>query len=288
MFDHIQAYHRPQSVREAVSLLHQESEGRFVAGGTGVVVEADRSIRFLVDITGIGLSYIRQEEDRWLIGATTTLAGIERSLEMQAMAGGVLAKAASTCGTVQNRNMATIGGNVASGSPASEMATALLALDAAATLVDPQGPRNVPLASLFAEPRGAALRKALLAEIAIPVAASGGRAGWSFQKLGRTRIDISLVNVAAGLELEADGRVKRARIALGAVAPTPMRAQEAEKLLAGRKLDRKVIGDAAAQAAREARPITDARASAEFRRRISGVLTERSLLECASRAGCQL
>lgn len=288
MFDHIQVYHRPQSVREAVSLLHQESGGRFVAGGTGVVVEADRSIRFLVDITRLGLSYIRQKEDQWLIGATTTLEGIGHSPEMRALAGGLLAKAASSCGTVQNRNMATIGGSVASGSSASEAATALLALDAAATLVDPQGPRHVPLASLFAEPRGAAFRKALLVEIAIPVAASGGRAGWSFQKLGRTRNDISLVNVAAGLELEANGRVTRARIALGAVAPAHIRAQEAERLLVGRKLERKVIEDAAAQAAREARPITDARASAEFRREISGVLTERALRECASRAWCEL
>jgi carbon-monoxide dehydrogenase medium subunit len=284
MFDTVETFYRPSSVREAVRLLQNgKSRARVVAGGTDLVVEGDRSIRFLIDITHAGLSYIRREGKACVVGATTTMAALETSPAIRALAGGMLARAAATCGSVQIRNMATLGGNLANGSPAADTATPLLALDAEVVLADARGRRKIPLTEFYS---GQRKTRALLIEVAIPAQPRGGR--WSFQKLGRTEGDISLVNAAAGLQLDSKGRVKWVRVALGAVAPTPMRAVNAEKLLVGRKLDENALAEVGEEVAREARPISDVRASAEYRRATIRVLVRRALEECAAGTGCSL
>ena len=287
MFDTVEAFYRPGTVREALRLLQNgKNRARVVAGGTDLVVEGDRSIRFLIDITHAGLSYIRRKGKACVIGATTTMATIENSPAIRALAGGVLARAAATCGSVQIRNMATLGGNLANGSPAADTAAALLALDAEVVLADARGRRKIPLTEFYSGLRKTAPGKALLIEVAIPALPRGGR--WSFQKLGRTESDISLVNTAAGLQLDPQGRAKWVRIALGAVAPTPIRAVHAEKLLVGRKVDPSTLAEVCDEVAREVRPITDVRASAEYRREMCRVLVRRALEECAARTGCSL
>jgi carbon-monoxide dehydrogenase medium subunit len=289
MFDHIEVFYHPKDVREAVRLLHSaKGRGRFVAGGTDLVVQADRSTRFLVDITRLGLNYIRRNGGGWLIGATTTMAELESSPPIRKLAGGILAKAAATCGSAQNRNMATVGGNLANASPAADTATPLLALDAVVVTAGARTRRKTPLTDFFTGPHKTNLNGSLLVEIQIPALSGGGRAGWSFQKLGRTESDIAVVNVAAGLQVDGRGSIKRARIALGAAAPTPMRAVQAENLLTGQKLTGRLIDEAADEAAREASPISDVRASAEYRREMCRVLARRALRECAERAGCSL
>ena len=111
-----------------------------------------------------------------------------------------------------------------------------------------------------------------------------GRAGWSFQKFGRTETDIAVVNAAAGLGIARDGTCAWARIALGSVAPAPMRAEKAEAMLTGHALTAALLDRAADSVAHEVRPITDQRASAEYRREISRVLVRRALRECAQQA----
>ena len=286
MFDTVEAFYRPGTVREALRLLQNgKKRARVVAGGTDLVVEADRSIRVLIDITHVGLSYIRRKGKAWVIGATTTMAAIENSAPVRALAGGILARAAATCGSVQIRNMATLGGNLANGSPAADTASALLALDAEVVLADARGRRKIPLTEFYSG-RKTAPGKTLLIEVEIPVPPRGGR--WSFRKLGRTENDIALVNAAAGLQLDSKGRVKWARIALGSVAPTPMRAVKAEKLLVGRQVDEGALAEVCDEAAREARPITDVRTSAEYRREMCRVLVRRALEECAAGTECSL
>lgn len=288
MFDHIQGFYQPRSVAEAIRLLRNaRGRGRFVAGGTDLVVQADRSIRVLVDVTRLGLDYIRRRGNGWVIGAATTMAALEHSSHIRALADGILSKAASTCGSVQIRHMATVGGNLANASPAADTATPLLALEAAVVIAGPRGRRQVPLAKFFTGPRKTVLQGALLVEILIP-AARRGRTAWSFQKLGRVESDISVVNVAAGLGLDRDRRCGWARIALGAVAPTPMRAQKAEGLLLGQVLTPDLIERVADAVMLEVRPITDVRASAEYRREMSRVLVRRTLRECAEQARGQL
>jgi carbon-monoxide dehydrogenase medium subunit len=289
MFDKVEAFYRPANVREAIRLLSSgKGQARVVAGGTDVVVEGDRSIRFLIDITHAGLSYIRHRGTACVIGATTTMAELEASDVIQALAGGLLSRAARTCGSALIRNLATLGGNMAHGSPAADMATPLLVLDAAVVMADSNGRRKLPLAEYLEAAHTSRHAKSLLVEVVIPDPPRGKGCQWSFQKLGRTAVDISLVNVSAGLQLDSRGRVKWARIALGSVAPVPMRATGAEQRMAGRILDQSLLAEIGAEVAREVHPISDARASAEYRREICSVLTRRALEECSAPAGCSL
>lgn len=289
MFDQVDSFHRPRSIREAIRLLHSGgSRARIVAGGTDVVVQADPSIRSLVDITQLGLTYIRRTADVWSIGATTTMAGVEDSAAIRALAGGILAKAATACGSIQVRNLATVGGNLVNASPAADTAVPLLAMDASVVLAGAISRRRIPLTRLFSGPGKTALDGALLVEIQVPVPARGGRWGWSFQKLGRTESDIAVVSVAAGLQVDGRGKCKSARIALGAVAPTPLRATAAEKMLIGLKLTTELVVLACEQVALDVSPISDVRAPAAYRREMARVLTERALRDCAEQAGVTL
>ena len=289
MFEKVEAFYRPGNVREALRLLQSgKGQARVLAGGTDVVVEGDDSVRFLIDITHAGLSYIRRRGAASVIGATTTMADLEESEMARTLAGSLLSRAARTCGSVTVRNLATLGGNMANGSPAADMATPLLVLDAAVVMMDSHGRRKLPLAEYLAHARTSKYSKSLLVEVVVPDPPDGKGCRWSFQKLGRTAVDISLVNVAAGLQLDSRGRVKWARIALGSVAPTPMRATGAEQRMTGRTLDQTLLAEIAAEVAREISPISDVRASAEYRREISSVLTRRALEECSAPEGCPL
>jgi carbon-monoxide dehydrogenase medium subunit len=286
MFDHIEGFYRPGTVREALQLLRKRgSHARIVAGATDIVTQADRSTRFLVNITHLGLDYVRRNGKGWAIGATATLRGLEKSSAICALAGGILAKAASTSGSIQNRNMATVGGNLANASPAADTAVVLLVLDAQVVLAILQSRRKVALSEFYCGPHRTVLKGALLVEVVIPALPGGGRLGWSFQKLGRTETDISLVNVAAGLQADTQGRIKWARLALGAVASTPLRARHAESLLLGSSLDADVLKRVGEAVMQQVSPISDVRASAEYRREMSGVLARRALRECAAQAG---
>ncbi len=289
MFDHIEHFYQPTSVREALLLLRKVGKhGRIVAGATDLVTQADRSTRFLVDITRLGLDYVRGNGRGCVIGATTTMAALERSPIIRSLAGGILAKAASTCGSIQNRNMATVGGNLANASPAADTAAVLLALDAQVVVASSGRQRKIALTEFYKAPHKTVLKGELLKEVVIPALPGGGHLGWSFQKLGRTETDISLVNVAAGLQIDPRGRIKWASLALGAVGPTPLRARNSEALLLGNIFSEELLTQVGEAVMQEDRPISDSRASAEYRREMSGVLARRALRECAAQAGLKL
>lgn len=285
MFDHIQAFYQPTSLREAVRLLHG-GRARVVAGSTDLALLRDRSVRSLVDIAHLGLDRIRRDATSYTIGAACTMSALEGSALMRGLADGILARAAATCGSIQIRNMATVGGNLANGSPAADTATPLLALDAAVVLQTRHGRRRMTLHEFFALPQKRRTNGGLLVELCIPKVKD--RAGWSFQKFGRTETDIAIVNAAAGLGITRGGTCAWARVALGAVAPAPMRAEKAEALLVGQVITPELIARAAESVAREVQPISDQRASAEYRREISKVLTRRALYECARETGCAI
>jgi probable selenate reductase FAD-binding subunit len=284
VFDHIQAFHQPTTLDEALRLL-QKYPGTAcpVAGDTDLALRAGRSAQVLVDITRLGLSYIKREGKGLRIGATTTMAALEESALVQRLANGILSKAASTCGSPQLRNVATLGGNLVNASPAADTATPLLALDAEVILQGVRSKRRVPLVEFFLAPHKTAVKDALLTEIVIPPLKL--HAAWCFEKFGRTEPDISIVNVAVGLQLDAQHRCTWVRIALGAVAPTPMRAIKAEALMSGQVLTERLIEQASQSAAAESRPIDDLRASAEYRRDIIRVLVRRALQACAAHLG---
>jgi len=289
MFDQVEAFYQPSSVPEALRLLEKgRGRARVLAGGTGVVVEGGASVRYLIDLGRAGLSYIRRRDSACLIGAATILAELEESTAIRALAGGLLSRAAAACGSVQNRNRATVGGNLAQGSPAADMAPPLLVLDAVVTVADARGRHKMAIGDYLDRVHRKALPNSLLVEIAIPEPPRGNRCGWSFQKFGRTEVDIAIVNVAAGLQLDARGKVKWARLALGAASPFAFRACGVEERLAGHELDHSLLAAACEQVPREVRPIDDVRASAEFRRELSRVLAGRALEDCAIQAGWTL
>jgi CO/xanthine dehydrogenase FAD-binding subunit len=284
MLDKVEAFHRPGSIREALRLLHSgNSRARIVAGGTDVVLETDRSTRTLIDITHAGLNYVRRKGNACHIGATTTLAEFEASPIIRGLASGILAQASAASGSVQLRNLATLGGKLASTSQA-DTATPLLALNAEIVLADQRGRRKVPLTAIYSPLRKTILDHALIVEIVIPAAPRAGH--WRYHKLARTEMDVSLVNLAAGLQLDSKGRVKWARIAIGSVDPTPVRAAAAEERLIGNRLDEILLHEVCDQVAREVAPASDLRASAEYRRTICRVLARRALEECAGGSRC--
>lgn len=288
MFDHIECFYSPTTVREALLLLRKVGKhGRIVAGATDLVMKADRSTRFLVDITRLGLNYVRGNSKVCSIGAATTMAELEHSPIIRALACGILAKAASTCGSIQNRNMATVGGNLANASPAADTAAVLLALDAQVVAANSRRKHKIALTEFCSGAHRTVLNGELLEEVVIPALPKGGRLGWSFQKLGRTETDISLVNAAAGLQVDVRGRIKWVRLALGAVGPTPLRARNAESLLLENMLNEDLLGRVGIAVMQEVNPIGDSRASAEYRREMSAVLARRALRECAAQAGCK-
>ncbi len=289
MFDQVETFCRPTSVSEALRLLRRgKGKARLVAGATDVVVGGGDGVRILIDITRAGLSYIRRKPGGLAIGATTTLAEIEESELLTQLGGGILPRAAATCGSQPIRNMATLGGNMANASAAADMAVPLLALEAHAVVANSRGEQELAVADYLAGAAQGRFSASILVELLIPTPPRNKLCGWSFQKLGRTALDISLVNVAAGIGLDAKGRVKWARIALGSVAPTAMRASNAEQALIGRIPDAAFITQTASEVARGVTPISDVRASAEYRRDMSVVLTARALKECVAAAGGSL
>ncbi len=289
MFTQVEAFYRPATVAEALRLLDRgKGQARIVAGGTDLVVESGPTVRYLIDITRAGLSYIRRKDSMWLVGATTTLAELEESTAIRGLANGLLAVAAATCGSVQNRNLATVGGNLMHGSPAADLVPPLLVLDASVVIARSGTRHRMHLSDYLQRNRGNGQGRSLLTEISIPEPPRGTRRGWSFQKFGRTELDIALVNAAAGLQLDSRGRVKWARLALGAVAETPFRLSSIEQFVAGQEFGPGLIAEVGEQVIREVQPISDVRASAQLRRELSRAMAGRALEECAAQAGWSL
>ena len=282
MFDHVQAFYQPSSVSEALKLIQMRG-ARVLAGATDITPQAQRSTKVLIDVTRLGLDYIRRERGGYAIGACATMGAVENSAKIRALANGILPQALATCGSIQLRNLATLGGNLANASPAADSATPLLAMDATITMQSARGKKTLSLERFFAGPHRTALDHSLLIEVFIPDPKP--RCGWSFQKLGRTETDISLVNVAAGVTLNKSGRIVAAQIALGAVAPTPIRARAAEALLVGGTFDDHLLEAVAERVRQAVRPISDHRASAEYRLEMSAVLAVRAVREAENRAG---
>ena len=210
MFDHVQRFDQPQTIREAVRLLHAgEADTCLLAGGTDLVLRAPRTVTTLVDISRLGLDYIKRDGKKVRIGATTTMSAVEQSALLKALGNGILSEAAANCGGLQTRNLATLGGNLANGSPAADTAPPLLALDAEVVLQDLQGKRRVRLSEFFSGPHQTAASHSLLLEVVIP--AVKPRTAFSLQRLARTERDLALVNVAVALQLDGRRRCTAAR-----------------------------------------------------------------------------
>ncbi len=283
-------YHQPESVVDAVGLAARfGAEASFLAGGTDLIVQIQRGRigpRHVIGLHRVpGLAGIAVD-GRVTIGAGVT----HRTLEGRAELGGAfrcLIEGAEVIGGHQVRNVATVGGNLANASPAADLVPCLLALDGTVTLLGPDGERELPVERFLLGPNRTARRpEELLTRVSLPMPAVD--TATAFLKAGRRRaMEIAVVCVAARLTLDARReRCLEARVALGAVAPTVVRAHEAERALEGHPVGEEEFRRAAEAAQRACRPIDDVRASAAFRRHLVGVLVQRALGRCHERARC--
>ncbi|MCY3720251.1 MAG: FAD binding domain-containing protein [Anaerolineaceae bacterium] len=276
-----QAYHSVSSLDEALALLAQQGErARIVAGGTDMLIELERGqrpdVEALVDITRVpGLDSIGQENGRIRLGPLVTHNHVLGSDMLRELAL-PLVQASQEVGAPQIRNRATIAGNLITASPANDTITPLMALCARVRLRSHAGERQVALADFYTGLRRTVMRPdELMTEIEFPAMRAGQRG--IFLKLGLRRAQaIAVINLAIVLELEGH-RVKRASIMLGSVAPTILRAENAEQALVGQTLDAATIEGVADLTAAAPSPIDDVRGSAVYRRRTLKTLTRRAL-----------
>jgi carbon-monoxide dehydrogenase medium subunit len=274
-------YFAPQEIGEALILLAQHAESaKPLAGGTDLFLRMAREStvpRFVVDLKKItDLRGVKSINGKLRLGALTLMDDVA-SCRLVHEGWRILAEGARAVGSVQTRNRATLGGNLCNASPAADTAPPLLALQARAKIVSSRGEREIPLESFFVGPgKSCLLPDELLKEIVIPPGSLNS--GGSFYRCTRVAMDIALVNSAVLLTWNpSEGTIDEIRIALGAVAPTPIRATRAEDLLRGREPTLERIQEAADQAALGSRPIDDVRSSAAYRCEIVRVLTCRAI-----------
>lgn len=280
-------FYQPATLAEASRLVKENGAGgRFLAGGTDLVIamkEKGLLPRYVVDLKRLpGLSGIREEADGSIaIGALTTMYAVETSPLIRRKYP-FLSQSAAEVGSIQIRNRATIGGNMANATPSADTAPALVALDATARISGLNGSRTVALEEFFKGPGQTVMStEEILTEISIPRTAPE-LVGEYIKFSPRDMMDLAYVGVAVAFNLGSDKRCERVRIVLGAVAPTPLRARDAESLLEGQSLTEPLAAQAGDAAARESRPISDVRSSAEYRRAMVAVMTKRALLNAAA------
>ena len=276
------AYLEARTVPEAIALAGQYEGTRLVAGATDMLVRWRQGVwqpPYVLSIKRIpGLDGVSYHPGTGLsLGALVAVRTLERHPLIRQHYP-ALTQAATTFAGVQIRNLATVGGNVCNASPSGDTLPALLAYGAECRLVGPAGERLVPLEDFFRGPGQTALQPAeLLVELRLPPP-SPHTGGLYIKHSPRSAMDIATVGVAAVVSLDSpQGVCRDVRIALGAVAPTVVRARSAEALLRGQRLDAARIQQAAQVAMEEARPIDDIRGTAQHRRAIVAALTRRTV-----------
>ena len=277
----------PRSVEECLDVLRERAgKAKVVAGGTDLLPQMKNGLLkppFVVDLSGVPALRTLQRDGKGIrIGAAVTARTLELDPHVRS-AFPAIAESGALVGSVQVRNLATVGGNLCNAAPSADMAPPLVALDAEAVIAGPQGQRRVPMASFFTGVRQTVLAPdELLVEIAVP--APGARSGGQYLRhTPRRELDIAVVGVASQITLN-DGVCGKIRIALASVAPTPVRALAAERALMDQPVTPELIERAAELAVEAAKPISDQRGSADFRRHLVRVLTRRTLTTALERA----
>ena len=281
------SYHRPASLAEASDLGRQLApEAAFLAGGTELLTDFHRrreGARHLIALDAITeLRGLRLDGGELVIGALTTVAEVARSPLVRERFP-ALADAARALGSPQIRSLATIGGNFCRAVPCADLPPVAVAGDARVRLASRRGVRELAAEEFFVGPRTTALAAGeLLVEIVIP--AQPAESGASYQRFARRRGSALAVAAVAARVVLGGGVIRDARLALGAVAPTPALARRAAALVTGQAPSADLFLLAGVAAAEEARPISDLRGGAEFRRELVQVLARRALEDAVARA----
>jgi carbon-monoxide dehydrogenase medium subunit len=281
-------YFAPKTLESALKLLAEQGEGaHLMAGGTDVLVKMThgrlkpKAIVSLADVEG--LNQISFDPKKGLtIGSTVKIAEVISSPDVRNYYP-ALAHAGQVMANVQVRNMGTVAGNLCNAAPSAEYAPPLIASGAEVTLVSSKGERRLALDQFFKGPGMTALEHGeVMTSIHVPPPAPSS--GASYKRISaRCGVDIAAVCVGAMTIMDGD-KCNQARVVLGAVAPIPMRAPKTEDLMQGQAWTQELVEKAGRQAAEEAKPISDVRASAEWRKNMVAVLTRRALEEAHERA----
>ena len=279
-------FYQPTTLAEASRLLKDNGPGGcFLAGGTDLVIamkEKGLVPKYIVDLKQVpGLSGIRENGDGTMtIGALTTMYAIE-TFPVIKKKYPFLAQSAAEVGSIQIRNRATIGGNMANATPSADVAPSLIALNATAKIASTAGERTVSMEEFFRGPgQNVMSADEILTEITIPET-SPQLVGEYIKFSPRDMMDLAYIGVAIAYRFGSDKKCTGVRIVLGAVAPTPIRAKNSEALLEGQVLSEELAAKVGDEAARESKPISDVRSSADYRRAMVGVMTKRALLNAA-------
>jgi len=278
----------PESLDDCLRLLAQRGpETKLLAGGTDLLPQMKNSVvmpKRVIDLSGVARVKIVECDTKGLrIGAAVPARQVEQDPRVREGYAAV-AESAALLGSVQVRNLATVGGNICNAAPSADMAPPLVALEAQAVIAGPKGERRVPLSDFFTGVRKTVVGPdELLVEIFVP--APGPHSGGCYiRHTPRRELDIAVVGVASQVTI-ANGVCAKVRISLAAVAPTPVRATAAEAALEGKPLTPELIERAADLAGQAAKPISDQRGSADFRRHLVRILTRRTLTTALARAG---
>ncbi|UCB43072.1 MAG: xanthine dehydrogenase family protein subunit M [Dehalococcoidales bacterium] len=284
-------YRAPGSLDETLDILKTSgTDAKVLAGGTDLILQMKQGLirpSLVVDVKKVPeLNRLEWDEVGGLhVGAVVPLnklATFPAILERY----NILAQACSVIGSAQVRNRGTMAGNICNAAPSADSAPALLCLGAGAVVASSNGARSIDLNDFFVAPGETAIGDGeLMVEIEVPTPPPHS-AGCYIRHTTREEMDIAVVGVASFLTLSPqDKTLKEARIALGAVAPTPVRAHGAEAFLTGKSVTPDIIEEVAEKAAAEANPISDLRGSAEYRRELVRVLVRRTLRESCSELG---
>ncbi len=287
-------YQTPGSLPEVLKILETSTLTRKVlAGGTDLILQMKQGIvrpSLVVDVKQVPeLNRLEWNTRMGLrIGAAVPLTRLLAFTELPKDFS-ILLQACSLIGSRQIKNRGTVGGNICNAAPSADSAPPLLCLGARVVLVSPKATRTLPLEDFFLGPGKTALADdELLVEIEVPTPLEHS-AGCYLRHTAREEMDIAVAGVASFLTLSPkNGRLQSARIALGAVAPTPVRAPRAEGILAGQAVTPELIQETADQAAAEADPISDLRGSSEYRRELVRVLTRRTIRIACEELGIEV
>jgi carbon-monoxide dehydrogenase medium subunit len=279
-------YHEPEAISDALALSAKLGrDACYIAGGTDLVIQMRRkrtAPKHVIDLQRLMALKAHAWGTRITIGALVSHRTIEHEARQRASLIG-LAESACVIGGHQVRNVGTIGGNLCNASPAADLAPILLALESEIVLESVNGQRTLPLREFLLGPGKSARQEGeILSCVTFP--ALPGDAATAFLKSGRRRsMEISIVSVACALRLGRLGDVLDIRIAVGAAGPVPFRATAAESALRGRPLTEKARREAGEAAAAASTPISDVRASADYRRLLVAKTVTRAIAICQSR-----